>query len=335
MASYDTASFTLVRRRLRTQLGDTSYDQPQRLSANRHRRRFRLAARESGRAGFGVATQTTEALPLYKVVYDVRFPQSVSFAQRAQQLGVATHAIEGDMTSFWYDDLYHRWRQDPVAIAGLTAHGPMFCFEQLAMDQRMRVVFRAAASNRCGGLCGARVHGSGRYAGRCTRCNRPQRLGRAHGGARHPVPQRPHRDRLSYRPHRVARCRTRIAVFVGDCARRSRLGDATGRADTESKHQGRASASRRPSLDECAGVVAARRPRCGVRTLGVRPGARRSSAANKCFRIGALRVTHRGLDIRGRRRSTSSIKESSLGLSRNGPISCLLSHRHSFVPAYR
>jgi hypothetical protein len=92
----------------------------------------------------GIATQTTGALPLYKVVYDKRFPQSVSFAQRAQHLGVATHAIEGDMTSFWYDDVYHRWKQGPVAIAGLTAHGPMFCFEQLAMDQRMRVVFRAA-----------------------------------------------------------------------------------------------------------------------------------------------------------------------------------------------
>lgn len=81
-------------------------------------------------------------LPLYKVIYDARFPQSVAFARRAEQLGAAVHAIAGDMTRFWYDDLYHRWQQGPVAIAGLTAHGPLFCFEQLAMDQRMRVVFR-------------------------------------------------------------------------------------------------------------------------------------------------------------------------------------------------
>ena len=47
------------------------------------------------------------------------------------------------MTRFWYDDLYHRWREGPAAIAGLTAHGPLFCFEQLARDLRMRVVLRA------------------------------------------------------------------------------------------------------------------------------------------------------------------------------------------------
>ena len=52
-------------------------------------------------------------------------------------------AIEGDMTRFWYDDLYHQWERGSVAIAGLTAHGPMFCFEQLARDRGLRVVFRA------------------------------------------------------------------------------------------------------------------------------------------------------------------------------------------------
>jgi hypothetical protein len=80
---------------------------------------------------------------IYKVVYDVRFPQSVEFARRAAQLGATVQAIEGDMTRLWYDDVYHRWKQAPVALAGLTAHGPLFCFEQLALDQRMRVVFRA------------------------------------------------------------------------------------------------------------------------------------------------------------------------------------------------
>jgi hypothetical protein len=90
-----------------------------------------------------VALPAGRALPLYKVIYDVRFPHSVSFAQRARELSAAVHAIDGDMTRVWYDDLHHRWRQGAAAIAGLTAHGPMFCFEQLAMDHGMRVVFRA------------------------------------------------------------------------------------------------------------------------------------------------------------------------------------------------
>jgi hypothetical protein len=56
--------------------------------------------------------------------------------------GLATHAMGGDVTRFWYDDLYHRWRQGPAAIAGLTAHGALFCLEQLGWEQRMRVVYR-------------------------------------------------------------------------------------------------------------------------------------------------------------------------------------------------
>lgn len=82
------------------------------------------------------------AIPLYKVLYDTRFPASVAFARRAEAAGLATHAMGGDMTRFWYADLYHRWRQEPVAIAGLTAHGALFCLEQLAWERRMRVVYR-------------------------------------------------------------------------------------------------------------------------------------------------------------------------------------------------
>lgn len=103
-----------------------------------------LAAHAAHAAGIRLDTDPAEpAVPLYKIIYDTRFEASVVFAHRAAALGVATHAIDGDMTRFWYDDLYHRWQSAPVAIAGLTAHGPLFCLERLAWDQRMRVVFRA------------------------------------------------------------------------------------------------------------------------------------------------------------------------------------------------
>jgi hypothetical protein len=81
--------------------------------------------------------------PLAAVVYDARFAESVAFARRSEALGLQALAIEGDMTRLWYDDVYHRWQQGPAAIAGLTAHGPMFCFAELARDVRMRLVFRA------------------------------------------------------------------------------------------------------------------------------------------------------------------------------------------------
>jgi hypothetical protein len=81
--------------------------------------------------------------PLLGVVYDTRFAESVGFARRGSALGLRTLAIAGDMTRLWYDEVYHHWRNGPIALAGLTAHGPLFCFAELARDVRMRVVFRA------------------------------------------------------------------------------------------------------------------------------------------------------------------------------------------------
>ncbi len=82
------------------------------------------------------------ATPLYKAVFDERFSSSRAFSEEAERLGLSVHGIKGDMTDLWYHDLYTRWQQGPVAIAGLTAHGPIFCLERLAWDHRMRVVFR-------------------------------------------------------------------------------------------------------------------------------------------------------------------------------------------------
>jgi len=81
--------------------------------------------------------------PLYKMVFDERFGSSRVFAEEAQRLGISIHGIQGDMTDLWYHDLYARWKQGPAAIAGMTAHGAIFCLERLAWDQRMRVIFRA------------------------------------------------------------------------------------------------------------------------------------------------------------------------------------------------
>ena len=101
------------------------------------------AARAAGFDGLGGFAGAMPSVPLYKVIYDTRFASSVAFGRRAASLGASVHAIEGDMTRLWFDDIYHRWKQSPVAIAGLTAQGPLFCFERLAWDQGLRVVFRA------------------------------------------------------------------------------------------------------------------------------------------------------------------------------------------------
>jgi hypothetical protein len=90
-------------------------------------------------------------MPFYKVVFDERFPDSVTFASEMKRLGVAIHGIKGDMTDLWYHELQPQWQKSPVPIAGMTAQGPLFCLERLAWDHGMRVMFRAEHHYRTDG----------------------------------------------------------------------------------------------------------------------------------------------------------------------------------------
>jgi hypothetical protein len=100
----------------------------------------------SARASLSSSSSPSDSEPLapiYKMIFDERFGASRVFADEARRLGFPVHGIKGDMTDLWYHDLYARWKTGAAAIAGMTAHGAIFCLERLAWDQRMRVVFRA------------------------------------------------------------------------------------------------------------------------------------------------------------------------------------------------
>jgi hypothetical protein len=86
----------------------------------------------------------------YKVIFDERFPASVAFGVEWIARGAAVHAIRGDITDLWFHDLDLQWKKRPAAIAGLTAHGPLFCLERLAWDQGLRVVSRIEQPTRDG-----------------------------------------------------------------------------------------------------------------------------------------------------------------------------------------
>jgi hypothetical protein len=91
----------------------------------------------------GVMFADVETVPLYKVIYDTRYEESVVFGERVRRMGLPVRAIRGDVTDLWFNDLSLRWRERPVAIGGLTGTDALFCLEQLAWDHRMRVVLRA------------------------------------------------------------------------------------------------------------------------------------------------------------------------------------------------
>ena len=64
--------------------------------------------------------------------------------------GVPVTRFRGDITDFWYRDLSLLWRERPVAIAGATTHGPLFCLERWAWDHGLRVTYRGALTGAPG-----------------------------------------------------------------------------------------------------------------------------------------------------------------------------------------
>lgn len=101
-----------------------------------------LAATGSSIAPVKRESQRENHANFYKVIFDERFPASVAYGDEWKLRGASVHAIHGDITDLWFHDLDHQWKKQPVAIAGLTGHGPLFCLERLAWDHGMRVVSR-------------------------------------------------------------------------------------------------------------------------------------------------------------------------------------------------
>ena len=79
---------------------------------------------------------------LYAVLCDERFAESVAFAEDMSRRGTPVTRFRGDISDFWYRDLSLRWRADPVAIAGVTTHGPLFCLERWGWDHGLRIANR-------------------------------------------------------------------------------------------------------------------------------------------------------------------------------------------------
>jgi hypothetical protein len=123
-----------------------------------------LALPISARAKANVAAGAGESAPvqLYKVIYDERHAVSRAFALAVGRRGAPVHGIRGDITDFWFHDLDARWRKEPVAVAGLTEHGPLFCLERLSWDHGMRVVYRADHTYRADGYMEHELSGSER-----------------------------------------------------------------------------------------------------------------------------------------------------------------------------
>jgi hypothetical protein len=96
---------------------------------------------------------------LRDVLVDERHAASRAFGRTADARGLNVQASRGDWSRLWLTRLEREWRAEPAPIAGVTHHGPLFTFEQLARPRGMRPVFVAELRRYGNGAATLQVRG--------------------------------------------------------------------------------------------------------------------------------------------------------------------------------
>jgi hypothetical protein len=91
----------------------------------------------------GIADAKTGAISAYQaVLIDDRHAEARVFGAALARRGADVRTVPGgDVTTLWLEDIGPAWRRTPVPVAGLTRPPVLFCLEQLAWAQGLRVVF--------------------------------------------------------------------------------------------------------------------------------------------------------------------------------------------------
>jgi hypothetical protein len=86
---------------------------------------------------------------IFKVIHDNRFRDSLKLSM--DLLDTLPNAspqqllpVGGNVALFWYQHLSAAWNQDTTALAGVTGDRILFCLEQFARDNHVRVRWREA-----------------------------------------------------------------------------------------------------------------------------------------------------------------------------------------------
>lgn len=99
------------------------------------------------------------ALELERLIFDPRFDESVNVAGHAGALGLKRSPVADNLMELWYDELDLLWKEAPRALAGVTLNEVLFVLETLALDHRMRVVYRGEHSPVEGGKISHKLAG--------------------------------------------------------------------------------------------------------------------------------------------------------------------------------
>jgi hypothetical protein len=139
-----------------------------------------LSRRSLLQAGLAVASAALLAMPAgaalaprgarlsyYKVFVDREHAAAQAFGRASAAAGLPVQSIDRDVTSLWYHDLYHVWRRQPVAIAGMTPVRTAFCLQLFAQDAGLRMVYRTEHRPMAGGGLEHHVIAPAALARRC------------------------------------------------------------------------------------------------------------------------------------------------------------------------
>ncbi|WP_428102134.1 twin-arginine translocation signal domain-containing protein [Candidatus Rariloculus sp.] len=86
------------------------------------------------------AFSATGSVAIERFVFDDRFAEAISAGRNVGATGIPISGVNGDLTALWYNDLSVRWKDKPMALAGLTAQDALFVLGTLAPAYRMRVL---------------------------------------------------------------------------------------------------------------------------------------------------------------------------------------------------
>jgi hypothetical protein len=111
--------------------------------------------------------EMTNRKPLIgKYFHDANLDFGRRFADELARNRVDSSGVLDNWTNVWSREIDPIWRKQPMAIAGVTQHGPMFMLTQLAQRHGMRLVYQAEIIQR-GRDCGIRVQGLNSMSDSC------------------------------------------------------------------------------------------------------------------------------------------------------------------------
>lgn len=85
---------------------------------------------------------SSASLPVHRVLFDERHAAAQAFASAARTLGASVRGVQDEVHALWQSELYPRWRQGAIAVAGMTRLSALFCLDMMARDAGMQLVYR-------------------------------------------------------------------------------------------------------------------------------------------------------------------------------------------------